>query len=106
MAEIPENPAAKYSLKQWIAHPTTILLIVAVNAVWILVCIIIWNAKAGKDDCMKQVEYLKKRVETLELREGERNAELESYVRAIILKDAQIKGQSIVIDSLKGGDRS
>ena len=42
-------------------------------------------------DCLEQVEYLRARVDALEKREAETQEELKSYVRTLLLKDAQIK---------------
>lgn len=43
------------------------------------------------EDLMEQVVYLRQRVEALEAREAETQEELKSYVRTLLLKDAQIK---------------
>lgn len=42
-------------------------------------------------DCLEQVEYLRARVDALEKRDAETQEELKSYVRTLLLKDAQIK---------------
>jgi len=83
----------KYSLKEWIKHPTTIMLIVAMNVIWILIFIITDSAKTSSKECMEQVVYLRERIEKLE-------KQSDSYTRAVLFKDAQIKQQLQLIDSL------
>ena len=83
----------KYSLKEWIKHPTTIMLIVAMNVIWILIFIITDSAKTSSKECMEQVMYLRERVEKLE-------AQTDAYTRTVLFKDMQIKKQSQLIDSL------
>lgn len=97
LEQLNTNPVAKYTLKQWISHPTTILLAIAVNVIWVLVVFIVWNASEGKDDCMKQVVKLEERIKVLENNSDE-------YVKYILFKDGQIKNRDIIIDSLKRKD--
>lgn len=97
LEQLNTNPVAKYTLKQWISHPTTILLAVAVNIIWALIVYIVWNSNRGKDDCMKQVVKLEERVKVLEKIQDD-------YVKSILFKDGQIKNRDNVIDSLKRKD--
>lgn len=83
----------KYSLKEWIKHPTTIMLIIAMNVIWILIFIITDSAKTSNKECMEQVVYLRERIEKLEI-------QTDSYTRTVLFKDMQIKKQNQLIDSL------
>lgn len=89
-----ENPVSKYTLKEWIRHPTTIILIIAVNVVWILIFTITGMAKDKSKECMEQVVYLRERLEKVE-------RQVDEYTTAIMYKDAQIKNREAVIDSLR-----
>ena len=93
-----ENFTQKYTLKEWVKHPTTILLAIAVNVIWILIFMIVNGAKdTAKDankECLEQVAYLRDRVEKLE-------KQLDNYTRTIMFKEAQIKNRDLVIDSLR-----
>lgn len=97
---MPDTPASKYTLKEWIRHPTTIMLIIAVNLIWILILVIVNMGKDSGDDRVKdlsdQVSYLKNRVEVLE-------KQVDRYTTAILYKDGQILVRDNVIDSLKKG---
>lgn len=84
---------SKYTLKEWIKHPTTIILIVAVNVVWILIFTITNMAQDKSKECMEQVVYLRDRLERVE-------RQVDEYTTAIMYKDAQIKNRDSVIDSL------
>ena len=88
------NPANKYTLKEWVKHPTTIMLIIAVNVIWITVFIIVKMGQNQTDDCVEQVTYLRERVDKLE-------HQVDGYTTAILYKDGQIKMRDNVIDSLK-----
>lgn len=84
----------KYTLKEWVKHPTTIILIIAVNVIWILIFLLTDSAKDGQKDCLEQVAYLRERVEKLE-------KQVDDYTKAVMYKDAQIKNRDLVIDSLR-----
>lgn len=95
---MPDSPASKYTLKEWIRHPTTIMLIISVNLIWVLIIIIVNMGKDSGDDRIKdlsaQVEYLKNRVGVLE-------KQVDKYTTAILYKDGQILVRDNVIDSLR-----
>lgn len=95
---MPDSPVNKYTLKEWIRHPTTIMLIIAVNVIWILISIVISTSKnAGENqvkDLIEQVVYLRERVDKLE-------NQVDEYTTAILFKDGQIKVRDNVIDSLR-----
>lgn len=79
------NDAIKrYTLQEWIKHPTTILLILSVSAVWFLMLIVTNTANNKSRECLEQVVYLRDRVEKLEKQTDE-------YVRAIMQRDLQIR---------------
>ncbi len=61
-----ENPVSKFSLKELVKHPTTILLFITVNVIWILIFMVTDMAKDSNRDCMEQVTYLRERVTKLE----------------------------------------
>lgn len=89
-----DSPVNKYTLKEWVRHPTTIMLIVAVNLVWVLILVVVNMGKDQSADCMEQVSYLRERVVKLE-------RQLDEYTTAMIFKNGQIKVRDNVIDSLK-----
>lgn len=60
------NPVSKFSLKEWVRHPTTIMLFITVNVIWILIFMVTDMAKDSNRGCMEQVTYLRDRVEKLE----------------------------------------
>jgi|GEM_PF-1262929 len=95
---MPDSPVNKYTLKEWIRHPTTILLIIAVNVIWILIFIVVNTSRdAGESkskECFEQITYLRGRLDKVE-------AQLDEYTTAILFKDGQIKVRDNVIDSLK-----
>lgn len=84
----------RYTLKEWVRHPTTIILIVAVNVIWVLIFIITDRAKDSQKDCLEQVAYLRDRLDKVE-------KIVDDYTRAVMYKDAQIKTRDVIIDSLK-----
>lgn len=79
----------KYTLKEWVRHPTTILLIIVSGVAYGITWIYVKNQ-------LEQVEYLKERVTKLE-------DQVDRYTNTVMFKDVQIKRQTAVIDSLKGG---
>lgn len=91
MAELPVT--TKYTLKEWIQHPTTIILIIAINVVWVLIFMVTDMAKDKSKECMEQVVYLRERLEKVE-------KQVDEYTTAIMYKDGQIKVRDNVIDSL------
>ena len=90
-----ENPVSKITLKEWIRHPTTILLLITVNVIWILIFMVTDMAKDSNKDCMEQVIYLRERVTKLE-------KQLDEYTTANIIQRGVI---TKLADSLavKGG---
>ncbi|NGM63524.1 hypothetical protein G5B30_16565 [Sphingobacterium sp. SGG-5] len=88
------NTVNRYTLKEWVRHPTTIILIVAVNVIWVLIFVITDSAKDSNKDCLEQVAYLRERVEKLE-------KQVDDYTKAVMYKDAQIKNRDVIIDSLR-----
>lgn len=97
MAQI-TNTISKITFLQWLKHPTTVLLIFMTLVAWGVTWIYVQSQ-------LEQVTYLRKRIEILEQRESERekerNEEIDAYVKTLMLKEAQIKGQTVLIDSLK-----
>lgn len=61
-----ESPGNKFSLREWVKHPTTILLFIAINVVWILIFTVTGMAQDKNKECMEQVMYLRDRVTALE----------------------------------------
>ena len=98
MPDTPVNPVNKYTLKEWIRHPTTIMLIVAVNLIWILIIVIVNMGKDSGDDrnrdCQRQLVRSQAREEALQ-------EQLDKYTMTILFKDGQILVRDNVIDSLK-----
>lgn len=89
------NPVSKFSLKEWVKHPTTIMLFITVNVIWVLIFMVTDMAKDSNKDCMEQVMYLRERVTKLE-------KQVDSYTTTIMaLRGANTK----LADSLasKGG---
>lgn len=89
-----QNPVNRFTFKQWLSHPTTILLILVTTFLWALGVIYV-NSQ------LQQVEYLKERIQVLEDREEETKKEMQAYIRALMFKETQLKEQKIAIDSLK-----
>lgn len=91
-------PGNKFSLKEWVRHPTTIILIIAVNIVWILIFMVTDMARDQSKECMEQVVYLRERITKLE-------KQVDGYTTTIMYKDGQIRVRDNIIDSLvkKGG---
>lgn len=54
-----ENPVTKFTLKEWVKHPTTILLIVVTLLAWGILTMYV-NSQ------LEQVKYLRERVTKLE----------------------------------------
>lgn len=86
----------KFTLRDWVKHPTTILLVIVTGAAWIILFVYV-NSQ------LTQVEYLKNRVSKLEL-------QIDKYTNTILFKEATEKSlkdtiliQKTKIDSLKGG---
>lgn len=93
-----EQPIQKFTLKEWVRHPTTILLTIVTAVAWGVLWIYV-NSQ------LSQVDYLKKRIEKLE-------GQVDKYTNTIMFKDAtekELKGviidQKRELDSLKGGLR-
>lgn len=83
----------KLTLKEWVKHPTTILLIFAVTIIQMFIQNTIRGSDVRIEECMEQVMYLRGRVEVLE-------EQADEYTKAVLFKDMQIKKQSQLIDSL------
>ena len=83
---IPENSITKFTLKDWVRHPTTILLVTVTMIAWGVTWIYVQSQ-------LEQVTYLRDRVDKLE-------KQVDQYTTAIMYKDGQIKMRDIVIDSL------
>lgn len=92
--ELKSGGMPKFTFKQWISHPTTILLIIVTTALWGIGALY-FNSQ------LREVTYLKKRIEVLEKREEKTNQEMQAYIRALMFKETQLKEQRIAIDSLK-----
>lgn len=91
-----QNPASKFTLKDWVRHPTTILLVVVTTLAWGLLWVYVQSQ-------LQQVEYLKSRVAKLE-------EQVDEYTKTVLFKEAKEKSmkeviisQKIEIDSLKQG---
>lgn len=78
------NPITKFTLKDWVKHPTTILLIVVTLLAWGVVWLYV-NSQ------LEQVEYHRERVDKLE-------KQLDNYTTTILTKDGTIK---MLTDSLR-----
>lgn len=79
----PTGTVNRYTLKEWLYHPTTIMLIVSINIIWILLFVVTDSAKNQSKECIEQVMYLRKRVDVLEQSQIE-------YIQIIIKKDKEI----------------
>lgn len=86
----------RFTLKEWVKHPTTILLMVVTGIAYSVIWIYVQSQ-------LEQVEYLKDRVAKLE-------AQLDKYTNTILFKEATekqlkeiVQAQRAEIDSLKGG---
>ena len=92
-----ENPVSKFSLKEWVRHPTTIMLFLTVNVIWILIFMVTDMAKDSNKDCMEQVIYLRERVTKLE-------EQVDEYTTAYMIQRGVI---TKLADSLatKGGSQ-
>lgn len=88
------NPVNKFTFTQWLKHPTTVLLILMTGVVYTVGGIWV-NSQ------LKEVNYLKARIDTLEKREAERVKEMQDYLRALMFKESQLKNQQAEIDNLK-----
>lgn len=55
-----ENPITKFTIKEWIKHPTTILLIVVTLLAWGVLTLYV-NSQ------LEQVKYLRTRIDKLEV---------------------------------------
>lgn len=91
-----QNPVSKFTLKDWVRHPTTILLVVVTTLAWGLLWVYVQSQ-------LQQVEYLKSRVAKLE-------EQVDEYTKTVLFKEAKEKSmkeviisQKIEIDSLKQG---
>ncbi|WP_437918597.1 hypothetical protein [Sphingobacterium sp. LRF_L2] len=91
-----ENPVNRFTLSQWIKHPTTILLIIVTSVAYGIGFLYI----ASLND---QIKYLKQRTTSLE-------SKLDEYTATILFQEAKEKGlkdelvkKEVQIDSLKGG---
>ena len=84
----------KYTVAQWVKHPTTLLLIFTVTIIQALIQHTVRRSDTSTKECMEQVEYLRIRVDKLE-------GQVDEYTRAILFKDVQIKKQADAIDSLR-----
>jgi len=87
----------KYTVAQWVKHPTTLLLVFTVTIIQMLIQHTVRRSDTSTKECMEQVEYLRVRVDKLE-------SQLDEYTRAVMFKDMQIKKQTQAIDSLKRKD--
>lgn len=90
------NELSKFTVKDWVKHPTTILLAIVSTVAYTVIFIYVNSQLA-------QVEYLKERVSKLE-------TQLDKYTNTILFKEAtekelkeKVTAQRAVIDSLKGG---
>lgn len=87
--------STKFTLKEWVKHPTTILLFVVSCVAWGVLWIYV-------ESQLEQVNYLKERVTKLE-------TQLDNFTNTILFKEAKEKAmediirlQRLQIDSLKG----
>lgn len=94
MNQTPNIP--KISLKDWLKHPTTILLMIVTTIAYTVTFIYVRSQ-------LEQVTYLKDRVAKLEL-------QLDNYTTTILFKEAtekelkgRVQAQKVELDSLKGG---
>jgi len=94
-----ENPLSKFTLKQWISHPTTILLIAVTFIAWGVLVIYVKSQ-------LSQVEYLKLRITKLE-------NQLDGYTSTILFQKAkeagleqELKTKVAELDSLKIGGKN
>lgn len=60
------DTSTKITFKEWVKHPTTAMLVIAMAIASFLVQVVISNAGDSNKECMEQVMYLRERVEKLE----------------------------------------
>lgn len=91
-----EQTTQKFTLKEWVRHPTTILLIIVTGVSGTIGSALIYSLNS-------QISYLKTRVVKLE-------TQVDQYTNTILFQEAKEKGlkdelvkKEVVIDSLKGG---
>lgn len=75
---------SKIPLKDWVKHPTTVMLIFAVSAAWALLFVYTKTLSQRSSECLEQVQYLRDRVSKLEMQQDE-------YVRTIMQKEMLIE---------------
>lgn len=92
------NPVGKFTLREWVRHPTTIMLFITVNALWLLFLVYNNMAKDSNRDCMEQVMYLRERVSKLE-------KQLDEYTTAYMLQRGVITRLTDSLVSKAGGSQ-
>lgn len=60
------NTNTKITFEQWVKHPTTAMLVIAMTVASVLVHVLISRTENSNKDCMEQVMYLRERVDKLE----------------------------------------
>lgn len=88
------NPVTKFTLKQWIQHPTTILLIIVTFAAWVLMVLYVKSVYSNN-------KYSQDRVSKLE-------KQIDEYTRTVMFKNnieeelkKELKSQKQRADSLE-----
>lgn len=99
------NPLTKFSLKQWVQHPTTILLMAMTLISWSAVGVLLARTDTQVEDCRDRVAVLEEREADRLKMDQEREAKLQDYIRAVMFKDNQINKQAIIIDSLRKNEQ-
>lgn len=84
----------KIPLRDWVKHPTTIMLLVAVNLIWILIVFIVNSSSDSKEDCQKELDNYRAMLR-------EKDQIINDYTKTILFKDAQIKNRESALDSAK-----
>lgn len=91
------DTAQKITFKEWVKHPTTAMMVIALTIASMLVHVLLSRTADSNKECMEQVMYLRERVSKLE-------RQVDTYTTTIMaLRGANSK----LADSLasKGGSK-
>ncbi len=84
----------KEQLRQRINIPLVFIVFVLSSILSIAIDRIFFKEDSRNDDCQEQVQYLRERVEKLEI-------QVDDFTKIILFKNAQIENRDLALDSLK-----
>lgn len=94
----PTPQIPKVTLSQWIKNPTSVLLMLVTNFLWILGVIFTRTVSTSNDkneaNYKAQIEYLHEQIE-------KKDETIKDYATVMLYRNSQIKTRDRVIDSLK-----